>query len=41
MEISKIANNSGIFNFVVAFLEEAIELRDNGINGEILILNLF
>jgi len=41
VEISKAANNSGVYNFVVAFFEEAIELKDNGIVGEILILNYF
>lgn len=35
--ISKSLNDFGISNFAVATLEEAIELRENGINGNILI----
>lgn len=38
IEISKILNNNGIEDFAVATLSEAIELRENGIKGNILIL---
>jgi alanine racemase len=41
VEISKAGNRIGINNFVVAFLEEALELARSGISGEILILNYF
>lgn len=37
IRMAKVANESGIFNFAVASLEEAIELRDNNIKGQILI----
>ena len=38
IEISRAANEVGINHFGVATLEEGIELRENGITGEILIL---
>jgi len=41
VDISKAGNRIGINSFVVAFLEEALELTKGGISGEILILNYF
>lgn len=41
VKLSKVAVDTGIDFLVVAFLEEGIELRNNGINVPILILNYF
>lgn len=38
IEISKYLNEIGIQNFAVATLDEGIQLRENGIKGDILIL---
>ncbi len=38
MEISRVLNNSGVFDFAVATLSEGIDLRNNRIKGDILIL---